>query len=323
MRAALLTEPGQAPVWGQHPDPSLVAGHTLVAVTAAPIVPLDQLCASGTSYFGRPATPYVPGVQGVGIVVRSEGLPEGARVFFSTTAGMAPGDGSLAERCLVRDDDVIVIEDDVDDVPLAALGMSGVAAWMVLTARARLVSGERVLVLGGGGAVGQAAVGAAKALGAGRVVAVARSPEALERARGAGADEMVPLVGDVDALTARFRDALGEGADVVVDPVFGIAATAASRVLAERGRLVNLGGSSGDVAEFSSAVLRSRTADVLGYTNNALTPAERAEALTAVAHHAAAGRIAVASEVLPLDAAPEAWVRQASGKAGARLVLTT
>src|SRR5215218_4905984 len=323
MRAALLTEPGQAPVWGQHPDPSPAAGHTLVAVTAAPIVPLDQLCASGTSYFGRPATPYVPGVQGVGIVVRSEGLPEGARVFFSTTAGMAPGDGSLAERCLVRDDDVIVIEDDVDDVPLAALGMSGVAAWMVLTARARLQPGERVLVLGGGGAVGQAAVGAAKALGAARVVAVARSPEALERARGAGADEMVPLVGDVDALTARFRDALGEGADVVVDPVFGIAATAASRVLAERGRLVNLGGASGDVAEFSSAVLRSRTADVLGYTNNALTPAERAEALKAVFRHAAEGRLAVAAEVLPLDAAPEAWVRQASGKAGARLVLTT
>jgi len=323
MHAALLTEPGQAPVWAQHPDPSPAAGHTLVAVTAAPIVPLDQLCASGTSYFGRPATPYVPGVQGVGIVVRSEGLPEGARVFFSTTAGMAPGDGSLAERCLVRDDDVIVIEDDVDDVPLAALGMSGVAAWMVLTARARLQPGERVLVLGGGGAVGQAAVGAAKALGAGRVVAVARSPEALERARRAGADEVVPLAGDVDALTAHFRDALGGSVDVVVDPVFGIAATAASRVLAERGRLVNLGGSSGDVAEFSSAVLRSRTADVLGYTNNALTPAERAEALTAVAHHAAAGRIAVASEVLPLDAAPEAWVRQASGKAGARLVLTT
>src|SRR5829696_303379 len=319
MHAALLTEPGQAPVWAQHPDPSPTAGHTLVAVTAAPIVPLDQLCASGTSYFGRPATPYVPGVQGVGVVVRSEGLPEGARVFFSTTAGMAPGDGSLAERCLVRDDDVIVIEDDVDDVPLAALGMSGVAAWMVLTARARLQPGERVLVLGGGGAVGQAAVGAAKALGAGRVVAVARSPEALERARRAGADEVVPLTGDVDSLTARFRDALGGSANVVVDPVFGIAATAASRVLAERGRLVNLGGSSGDVAEFSSAVLRSRTADVLGYTNNALTPAERAEALTAVAHHAAAGRIAVASEVLPLDAAPEAWVRQASGKAGARL----
>jgi NADPH:quinone reductase-like Zn-dependent oxidoreductase len=321
MRAAVLTEPGQAPACSEHPDPSPEAGHTLVAVTAAPIAPLDQLCASGTSYFGRPATPYVPGVQGVGVVERSDVLHEGARVFFSTAAGMAPGDGSFAERCLVRDDDVMVVEADVADAALAALGMSGVAAWMCLTARAQLRSGERVLVLGGGGAVGQAAIGAAKVLGAGRVVAVARSEEAQERARLAGADEVVPLSGDVDHLTARLQDAVGGSVDVVIDPVFGIAATAASRVLAARGRLVNLGGSSGDVAEFSSAVLRSRTADVLGYTNAALTPVDRRAALAAVVEHAAAGRLAVAHEVLPLSDVEGAWRRQAEGKAGVRLVL--
>src|SRR5687768_570387 len=284
MRAAVLPEPGRAPAWSEHPDPSPAAGHTLVAVTAAPIVPLDQLCASGTSYFGRPATPYVPGVQGVGVVERSDALPQGARVFFSTTAGMAP--------------------------------------WMCLPARAQLLPGERVLVLGGGGAVGQAAIGAAKVLGAGRVVAVARSPEAQERARLAGADEVLPLTGDVDHLTARFQDAVGGSVNVVIDPVFGIAASAAARVLAERGRLVNLGGSSGDVAEFSSAVLRSRTADVLGYTNAALTPAERRAALAAVIEHAAAGRMAVAHEVLPLAQVDVAWRRQAEGKAGVRLVPT-
>jgi NADPH:quinone reductase-like Zn-dependent oxidoreductase len=322
MRAAVLTEPGQAPVCAEHPDPSPAPGHTLVAVTAAPIVPLDQLCASGMSYFGRPATPYVPGVQGVGVVERSDVLPEGTRVFFATTAGMVPGDGSYAERCLARDDDVMVVEHDVADAPLAALGMSGVAAWMCLTARARLLPGERVLVLGGGGAVGQAAIGAARVLGAGRVVAVARSAEAQERARAAGADEVVPLTGDVDSLTARFQDAVGGSVDVVIDPVFGIAATAASRVLAERGRLVNLGGSAGDVAEFSSAVLRSRTADVLGYTNAALTPVERRSALAAVIEHAAAGSLAVAHETLPLTDVERAWRRQAEGRAGVRLVLT-
>ena len=47
-------------------------GSTLVRVTAAPVVPLDLLCASGTSYFGVPATPYVPGGQGVGTVVESQ-----------------------------------------------------------------------------------------------------------------------------------------------------------------------------------------------------------------------------------------------------------
>jgi len=319
VRAAVLTEPGTAPACGEHPDPT---GQVLVRVTAAPIVPLDLLAASGTSYFGRPATPYVPGVQGVGVVERSVVHTPGTRVWFATSAGMTPGDGSLAELCAVAGRDVVPVTADVADDALAAIGLSGVAAWMILTDRARLQPGEHVLVLGAGGAVGQAAVGAAKLLGAGRVVAVCRSEEAQERARQAGADAVVPLTGDVDALTARFQDACNGKADVVVDPVFGIAATAASRVLAEGGRLVNLGGASGDTAQFSSSVLRSKSLQVSGYTNNALRPEERAAALTAVAGHAAEGRLAVAHEVLPLDHVADAWRRQASGQAGVRLVLT-
>ena len=319
MRAAVLTEPGSAPTYGEHPDP---AGATIVRVTAAPIVPLDLLAASGTSYFGRPAVPYVPGVQGVGVVEPSAVHAPGTRGWFATSGGMAPGDGSLAELCAVPERDLVPVTADVEDTALAALGLSGVAAWVILSARARLQAGEHVLVLGAGGAVGQAAVGAAKLLGAGRVVAVCRSAEAQERARRAGADAVVPLEGDVDSLTARFQDACNGRADVVVDPVFGIAATAASRVLSEGGRLVNLGGASGDVAEFSSAVLRSKSLQLLGYTNNALTPDERAAALTEVAGHAAAGRLAVAHEVLPLTEVADAWRRQTSGQAGVRLVLT-
>jgi NADPH:quinone reductase-like Zn-dependent oxidoreductase len=318
----VLAEPGAAPAYGGHPDPASSDGTVLVRVTAAPIVPLDLLAASGTSYFGAPAVPYVPGVQGVGVVERSASQAPGTRVWFSTSAGMAPGDGSLAELCAVPEADVVPVTADVPDTALAALGLSGVAAWVILTARARLRAGEHVLVLGAGGAVGQAAVGAARLLGAGRVVAVCRSEEAQERARRAGADVVVPLSGDVDHLTARFQDASHGRVDVVVDPVFGAAATAASRVLAEGGRLVNLGGASGDVAEFSSAVLRSRSVQVLGYTNNALDPGERAAALTAVAGHAAEGRLGVAHEVLPLTEATAAWTRQAEGRAGVRLVLT-
>jgi NADPH:quinone reductase-like Zn-dependent oxidoreductase len=321
VRAAVLTTPGEPPAHAEHPDPVPDCGCTIVRVTAAPIVPLDLLCASGTSYFGRPATPYVPGVQGVGVVERSDTVPAGTRVWFATSAGMAPGDGSLAELCAVPDVDVVPIEHDVTDADLAALGLSGVAAWMALTERGRFRPGERVLVLGGGGAVGQAAVGAAKLLEAGRVVAVCRSEAAEERALRAGADEVVLLDSDVDRLTARLQNAVGGSVDVVVDPVFGVAATAASRVLAEGGRLVNLGGASGDSAEFSSAVLRSRSAEVLGYTNNALTPAQRNAALATVAQHAAAGRLAVAHEPVPLADVAGAWERQASGRSGVRLVV--
>ena len=49
---------------GRTPVPA--DGAVAVTVEAVPITPLDVLCASGTSYFGAPSTPYVPGVQGVG-----------------------------------------------------------------------------------------------------------------------------------------------------------------------------------------------------------------------------------------------------------------
>ncbi|MGY1812636.1 zinc-binding dehydrogenase [Blastococcus sp. SYSU D00820] len=322
MRAAVLTEPGQPPSYGEHPEPVAAEGTTLVRVTAAPVVPLDLLCASGTSYLGRPVTPYVPGVQGVGVVAESASLPAGTRVWFATSAGMAPGDGGLAEVCAVPDADVVPLPGDVPEVPLAAVGLSGVAAWMALTWRGRFAEGERVLVLGGGGAVGQAAVGAARVLGASRVVAVARSAGARDRAATAGADAVVELAGDADTLTERLRAALDGAVDVVVDPVFGTAATAASRLLAPGGRLVTLGGASGDEAVFSSAVLRGRSAEVLGYTNNALTPDQRRSAVTALARAVGAGRIGVAHAVRPLAEVTDVWQRQAAGADGVRYVLT-
>jgi len=43
MDAAVLREPGRPPEFGPYPDPGPATGHTLVRVTAAPVVPLDLL----------------------------------------------------------------------------------------------------------------------------------------------------------------------------------------------------------------------------------------------------------------------------------------
>lgn len=321
MRAALVHRPGGTPVVGPWPDATPAPGRTLVRTTAAPVVPLDVLAASGTSYFGRPATPYVPGVQGVGVVVDSQVHATGTRVWCATSAGMAPGDGALAELCSVGDDDVVPLgTGGVADAALAALGLSAVAAWACLAWRAALVAGERVVVLGGGGAVGQASIGAARVLGAGSVVAVCRSEPAAARAREAGADEV--LVGVPPAeLTDALRDAAGGPVDVVLDPVFGAVAEAACAALGDHGRLVNLGGSGGDTARLSSAALRSRSISVLGHTNNALSARQRADALLAVADHAAAGRIAVAHRVVAIEDVGRAWDETAAGRAAPRWVV--
>jgi NADPH:quinone reductase len=310
MRAAILRRHGEPPEFGSHPVPGRQPGQALVRVTAAPVNPLDLLCASGTSYFGAPALPYVPGTQGVGIVAEGDDARAGQRVWFSSTAGMAPGDGSLAQFCVVPETALLPLPDGVSDDLAAALGLSAVAAWMALSWRGQLRPGEHVLVLGASGNVGQIAVQAARLLGAGRVVAACRDPDGRARARELGADAAADLTGeDADAVADRLAQAAGDRVDLVLDPVWGVPAEAALRVLSPNGRLVNLGSSAGSLARFSSATLRSKVLSVLGYTNNALTDEQKTAALAEILAHAADGRITADRETLPLDRAAEGWSR--------------
>src|SRR6476620_11839575 len=121
MDAAAQIEYGAAPRFGRHPDPEPLPGNSIVRVSAAPIVPLDLLCATGTSYFGPPPLPYVPGVQGVGTVVAGGNPPAGTRVWFATDAGMRPGDGGLATAAVVDRDEVVPLPAGVADADAAAL----------------------------------------------------------------------------------------------------------------------------------------------------------------------------------------------------------
>ncbi|MEU8041460.1 zinc-binding dehydrogenase [Streptosporangium sp. NPDC049078] len=315
MRAIEIQEPGRPPVPVERDAPEAVRGETLIKVTAAPVTPLDLLCASGTSYFGRPRTPYVPGVQGVGTV-------EGEPVWFATSAGMAPGDGSMAEVARVPEGSLVRLPSGVDPVAIAALGLSAIAAHQALTWRGELVAGEQVLVLGAGGVVGQAAVQLARLAGARRVVAGARSAAARERAELAGADAVVTLdTEDVAELAARFAAVADGPIDLVLDPLFGVPAAAAARTLRPGGRLVNLGSSASETCPIDSATLRGKSLRLLGYTNNELTPEQRAASLALISEQALLGNLSVTHESLPLRDAEEAWRRQREGTATGRIVL--
>lgn len=316
MHAWQIVAHSQPPAPTEVAAPEVPAGAVLVEVTAAPITPLDVLTASGTSYFGPPALPYIPGVQGVGRVVDG-----GQRVWFTTDAGMRPGDGSLAERAAVPVDRMWPIPVDVPDVVVAGLGLSAVAAHGALR-RGRVALGERILVLGAGGVVGRVAVQLARAWGAGLVVAACRGAAAADRARELGADVAVDIAGmDADSVTAAFRAAAPDGVDLVVDPVWGLPAQAALATLAPGGRLVNLGDGAGGSATFTSASVRSRSAEILGYTNLALSWPAQTDAMGEILRLTADGRLRFEPEVVPMAGADEGWQRQAQRRNTSRVVV--
>jgi NADPH:quinone reductase-like Zn-dependent oxidoreductase len=157
------------------------------------------------------------------------------------------------------------------------------------------------------------AVQAAKLLGAGRVIAATRDEQARARALTIGADAAVDLNGDdVNEISRRIAAACDGPLHLVIDPLWGIPAEAAMRVLANEGRLVNFGSSAGASARFDSASVRSHLHNILGYTNNALTHEQKAQALSEILAHAAAGRCTVERETVPLTRASSAWQHQAT-----------
>lgn len=303
MRAAVLHEHGTTPVYEEFEEPVAGEGQAVVEVAVAGVNPVDVRKASGTYVSGPPPLPSVVGTEGVGRIAA-----DGRRVYFS--APVAPF-GSFAERVLVNADEPIELPDGIDDGVAAALGIAGLAAWLSLAWRARLQPGEKVLVLGATGVVGQLAVQAARLLGAGRIVAAGRDPEMLERAARLGAHATVDLsaVGEGEALTEAFKQAVGGDLDVVHDPLWGAPAVAALEALGVGGRLIQLGQSAGAEATLTSASIRGRALDVRGHLN-ALVPADvRRDAYRTLVEHAAAGRIEVEVERVPLSDVADAWER--------------
>lgn len=297
MRAAVLREYGKTPACAEWEEPVAGDGQVLVAVGAAGLNPVDLALASGTFYGGSPPLPSVVGREGVGRT------PDGARVYFD--GPIAPF-GSMAERAPVAAPSTFPVPDGVNDALAVCFGIAGLAAWLPLAWRAELRAGETVLVLGASGVVGQIGVQAARLLGAGRVVAAARSDEGLERAAALGADATVKLGGDGD-LAERFREAAQGGVDVVLDPLWGEPAAAAVEAANPGARIVQVGQSAGARSSILSAAVRGKMLAILGHSNFATPPEVRRDAFARLASHGAAGELSVELERVPLDDVGRAW----------------
>jgi NADPH:quinone reductase-like Zn-dependent oxidoreductase len=309
MRAAVLHEYG-VPGAGDFHEPTAEPGQAVVEVLAAGLNPVDVAICAGRFYAGKPPLPSVAGREGVGMLA-------GKRVYFD--APVVPF-GSMAERAPIDPASTYAVPDGVADGVAVALGISGLAAWLALTWRAELKEGEHVLVLAASGVLGQIAVQAAKLLGAGRVVAAARSREGLERCMELGADATVRL-GEPDDLAGALAQAADGRIDVVVDPLWGEPLVAALQAASFGARVVQVGAGAGAEATVPSAAIRGKMLVLMGHANFAAPPEVKGEAYARMAKAAAAGEIDVLVDPLPLEQVGEAWRRLAAGS-HAKIVLT-
>ncbi len=266
MRAAVISELGRLPEIGEVPDPVRAKGEALIRIEAVPLNPIDINVCAGRFYGGIPPLPFVPGCEGVGRVVEGETLSPGTLVWAHGAGMGTRREGALAELLSVPEDVVVPLPDDCDPVLAGACGIAGLAGWLPVAVRAPVQEGETVLVLGATGTVGLVALQGARILGAGRVVAAGRRPEALERARRLGADAVVSL--EEDDLAEALREACGgEGPSLVVDPLWGEPVVAAARAAAPGARIVHIGQSAGAEAPLLSADVRGKELNILGFSN--------------------------------------------------------
>ncbi len=308
MRALVIEALGGEPIVEEFADP---AGQDVAQVLAAPLNPVDLAIAAGQMPFRQVSPPFVAGMEGIAR------LADGTVRYF---AGPRLPYGSVAERVPLAGADTAAVPPGLDPALAAALGVSGLAAWLSLSSTGRLARGESVLVLGAEGQVGQVATQVARLLGASRVVGAVHEEESRQVALDRGADSAVSTA-DVDTLSDRLRAVVPDGVDLILDLVWGPVIAHAIDVARLHARVVQVGNAGGALATLSAPGFRNKLVSILPHSNFVFSAAERAAAYEQLAAYAQSGALRLDVERVPLDDAASAWMRLEAGTATRKLVI--
>lgn len=258
--------------------PRASADRVLVRVAAAGVNRADLLQKRGR-YPAPPGAPAdIPGLEFAGAVEEVGAEVRAWRVgqrVFGITAG-----GAQAEYVVVPESHLAEIPPGLDFAAAAAVPEVFITAHDALFTRARLRTGERVLIHAVGSGVGTAAAQLARAAGAGAVYGTARTPEKLERAREFGLDEGAAVREDPRAFAEAVRGwSRGAGVNVVLDLVGASYLAANLEVLAPRGRMVLVGTMSGASAPLDFGAVMSKRLTIVGTVLRARSTEEKARAV--------------------------------------------
>jgi NADPH2:quinone reductase len=227
MRAAVFEEPGPASVLKivDKDVPPVCAGQVRVRIVVSGVNPTDTGTRAGRGVPDGVATPRVPNQDGAGVVdavgAGVTGLAAGDHVWV-WDAAYGRADGTAQEYVVLPARQVVPMNDDVPFEVGADLGIPALTAHRCLTVAsdgpARLVpgalAGRTVLVAGGAGAVGNAAIQLAKWAGA-YVITTVSSKEKADLASAAGADAVVNY--REEDVAARIKELSRTGPQLVVE----------------------------------------------------------------------------------------------------------
>lgn len=241
------------------PPPSVGPQDIRIKVCSAGVSFANLLAIEG-KHQNRADPPFTPGTEVAGIV-----LERGAR-----TSLFKPGDrvvagvrrGGFSEEVAAPECNVFALPDDVSFDAAVHFPTIYATAYAALKWRARLASGETLLVHGAAGGSGLAAIELGKVMGA-TVIASASSPEKLRVAAEHGADICI------DYSANGFRDIVlaktdGRGADVIFDPVGGKAFEESLRCIAPEGRIIPMGFASGIIPSVPANIALVKNITVVG-----------------------------------------------------------
>ncbi|HST33171.1 MAG TPA: NAD(P)H-quinone oxidoreductase [Solirubrobacteraceae bacterium] len=311
MRAATIRE--KEIVIEQHPDPEPGSEEVLVRVRAAGLNGADMMQRRGL-YPAPPGSPQdIPGMELAGEVAA---LGPGAERFAVGDRVMAiVGGGAQAELCTAHERVLMPVPEGLDWPAAGGLPEVFATAHDAVFTQGELRSGERLLVHGGAGGVGTAAIQLARAAGA-SVTATVRNAELRAQVAELGAEAIEP---DGFAEHGPF--------DVILELVGAPNMPENLNALGTGGRIAVIGVSAGAKSEVNLLALMGKRARIHGSTLRARPLEQKAQVARLVEHEvlplfdSGALKVPVA-ETFPLDEAAVAYERFVAGGKLGKIVVT-